>query len=352
LASEAISDDEIDPLRNYVNGGGYLFIGSSAFTRNPDGTMRSDFALADEMGVRVVDANITDNWDENTWFTKVLDHPLVSRIPSGRLEWRMPLTSEEIPIGGIAPNWEPHWEHYNWRVSASDATVIATGASYSGPSRPLLTIKNYGQGTIIYHSAFQPLIGHGSLDSSMYSYTIYRKAIEEAYLSANEPIVKLSSWPYQYDAAFIVRHDFENFADNIRAIEASAAFEWSEGVKGDYYFCTGTLRDQMADKNAVVDSLRRAVSNYGATIGSHNGGLKNPVYPGLAPLDYAYWHWGPDDALDLTPPGYSSGRAYAEASMTASFEDIEGWLIGVDNGRPGCGAAGDCPRNWVAPAFN
>ena len=37
LASEAIRDDEVAPLRNYVAAGGFLFIGSSAFTRNPNG---------------------------------------------------------------------------------------------------------------------------------------------------------------------------------------------------------------------------------------------------------------------------------------------------------------------------
>ena len=29
--------------------------------------------------------------------------------------------------------------------------------------------------------------------------------------------------------------------------------------------------------------------------------------------DFDYWHWGPDEALDVTPPGYTSGKAYAEA---------------------------------------
>ena len=281
LASEAVSDAEIGPLRNYVNVGGSLLIGSSAFTRNLDGTMRSDFALANEMGVHVVDPSL-DNWDENMEFRKVVDHPLVSGIPSGTLTWRMPLTSEEIPYQGL--DQVPHGNHFIWQVSATDATVIARGSS-----TPLLTIKNYGNGTFIYHSVFQPLIGHGGYDSGTYAYLIYRNAIERAFQSASEPIIRLSPWRYQYDAAFVVRHDFENYADRIRSIETSAAFESSQGAHGDYYFCTGTLRDQMTDKNAVINSLRRAVSNYGATIGSHNGGLKNPLYPSLDPSDYSYW---------------------------------------------------------------
>jgi hypothetical protein len=346
LASEAVSDAEIGPLRNYVNVGGSLLIGSSAFTRNPDGTMRDDFALANEMGVHVVDPSL-DNWDENMKFTKVLNHPLVSGIPSGTLNWRMPLTSEEIPIQGIDPNPVIHGNHLIWRVNAADATVIARGSS-----TPLLTIKNYGKGTFIYHSVFQPLIGHGGFDSGMYAYLIYRNAIEGAFESANEPVIRLSPWRYQYDAAFIVRHDFENLPDLIRSIETSAAFESSRGAHGEYYFCTGTLRDQMADKNTVISSLRRAVSNYGASIGPHNGGLKNPLYPSMSPSAYDYWHWGPDDVLDVTPSGYANGKAYAQASIAKSFGDIGTWLAGVDNGRSGCGSAGTCPRIWASPKFN
>ena len=108
----------------------------------------------------------------------------------------------------------------------------------------------------------------------------------------------------------------------------------------------------MPDKDAVVASLRRAVTNYGATIGSHNGGLKNPVNDSLPMSDFDYWHWGPDEALDVTPPGYASGKEYAEASILSSFQDIEGWLAGIDNGRAGCGSAGNCPRIWAAPYMN
>ena len=34
FAAEAVSDDEIAPLTNYVAAGGFLLVGSSAFTRN------------------------------------------------------------------------------------------------------------------------------------------------------------------------------------------------------------------------------------------------------------------------------------------------------------------------------
>ena len=46
LASEAIRDDEIAQLTNYVAAGGFLLVGSSAFTRNTNGTTRGDFAFA------------------------------------------------------------------------------------------------------------------------------------------------------------------------------------------------------------------------------------------------------------------------------------------------------------------
>lgn len=350
LASEAIHDNEIAPLRNYVMAGGFLLAGSSAFTRNPDGSTRGDFALADEMGLHVVNPDHNQNWYQNIQFTKVLENRLVSHIPWGTLTWRMPLHSEEIPWG-VTGAHSTHGNHYVWRVTAGDAEVIANGGS-----GPLLATRSYGQGRFIYHGALNPLVGHGGNDAGMYAYVIYRNAIEWAFEAANLPVVKLSPWRYEYDAAFVVRHDFENTPSRIQSIEASAQAEHSVGAKGDYYFCTGTLREHMGDPTATVASLRRAVSQYGATIGSHNGGLVNPVNPSLPTSSYDYWHWGTDEALDVNPaslpPGYADGKAYAQTSVLMSYQDIEGWLSGLDNGRAGCGAAGNCPRTWVSPYFN
>ena len=296
-----------------------MFVGSSAFTRNPNGTTRGDFALANEMGLHMVNTGL-QNWAQNTTFTKVIEHRLVSHIPSGTLIWRMPLTSEEIPWG-VSPSHPIHGNHYVWQVRTSDATVIA-----NGDNSPLLATKSYGQGQFIYHGAMQPLIGHGGYDSGMYAYGIYRNVIEWAFESANLPIVKLSPWRYPYDAAFVVRHDFENDTELISSIEASAQFEASVGAKGDYYFTTGAIRigsedTQLsnAEKTQVIASLQRAVSLYGATIGSHNGGLKNPVNLSLQPGEYEYWHWGPDEALDTTPSGYANGKAYAYTSIQHLF---------------------------------
>ncbi len=351
LASEAIANNEIVPLRDYVSAGGFLFVGSSSFTRYPDGTRRSDFALAGEMGLYLANSTLNEsngwNWYRNNHFTKVLTHRLTSHIPNGTLSWSSPLTSEEIPWG-VSPNYSIHDYHPAWQVVASGATVIA-----SGDAAPLLTVNNYGQGQIIFHGALQPLIGHGIVDPSMYSYQIYRKAIEWAFESFSLPIIKVSPWRYQNDATLLVRHDFENSIDLIKSIESSAQFEHSLGITGDYYYSTGALRTYMGDdKTAIISGLRNAVSSYGATIGSHNGGLKNPVDPLLQQTSFSYWHWGPDEALDQSPSGYSSGKAYAAASILTSFMDIEGWLSGLDNGRAGCGRTGKCPRNWASPYFN
>ena len=282
----------------------------------------------------------------NNQFTKTADHRLTSHIPGGTLAWYGPLNADEIPWG-VSPSHVQHTNHYAWQVVAGGATVLS-----NGDAGPLLAVKNYGQGQFIYHGAFQPLIGHGGYDPGMYEYLIYRRAIEWAFESFNLPIVKVSPWPYQYDAAFIVRHDFEDNQTSIRSIASSAQLEHSLGAKGDYYFCTGALRVNMGGDSTTVANLRNAVSSYGATIGSHNGGLKNPNNSSLVPSAYDYWHWGPDEALDTTPAGYANGKAYATASILASFQDISGWLTGLDNGRAGCGAAGTCPRTWVSPYFN
>jgi hypothetical protein len=338
LASEAMRNDEIAPLTNYVAAGGFLFVGSSSFTRNTNGTTRGDFAFANELGVRMLTPTLT-NGVKNLTFTKQSDHRLVSHIPGGQLTWRMPAGAEEINWG-ISPDHPFSAPHDVWRVANSNATLLATADLAT-----FLTVKAYGKGYFIYYAETQPLIGHGSFAPSMYSYLIFRRAIEWAFEAANLPIPKLSPWPYPYDAAFMVRHDLENFTNEVSNIELSAAFEYTNGAKGDYYFCTGTLRDDASptyNTNTIIASLRKAVTNYGATIGPHNGGLKNPSNTNLVRGTYDYWHWGPDEALDFTPSGYANGKAYAMASLSNSFLDIESWLSGITNGL----------RTWVACNFN
>lgn len=335
LASEAIQDDEIAELTNYVASGGTLFVGSSAFTRHPDGTTRGDFALADQMGLHMVNASL-QNWAPNVTFTKVLNESLVSHIPGGMLYWHLPSSADEVSWG-TSPEHGLPGQHAVWQVQASDAVVVA-----QGDASPYLSVKQYGKGRFIYCAAMQPLIGHGGYAPGIYAYAIFRQAIEQAFASFQLPVPRLSPWPYAYDAALNVRHDLENYQPLIRSIESSAQYEAAHGVSGDYYFCSGTLREEMADAAEVIASLRRAVSDYGATIGSHNGGLVNPNAPSLSLSDYDYWHWGPDEALDATPPGFASGQAYALASISNSFNDIEGWLSGLTSGT----------RSWVSCYFN
>ena len=346
LASEAVADNEIDPLRDYVDAGGFLFVGSSAFTRNPDGTTRADFALASEMGLNLSISTL-DNWALSYSFTRLTDHRLVSHIPAGTVNWDMLTSAEQIV-------WATTGYQQLWRTVVNDAEVIAMSSGY-----PLLATKGYGSGRFIYHAIFNPIVGAGGQDSGMYAYTIYRSAVEWAFEAADLPIVKRSPWPYDYDAALLVRHDFENSLGSIATIASSAQYEQSVGAKGDYYFCTGILRTlNPANQTYYINSMSSAIRDYGATIGSHNGG-----YPNIGvtdPSSFNYWHWGPDIIFDRDPSVFpypysgspTAGYDYSLASIQISFQDLAGWFAGLDNGRAGCGAAGNCPSTWVSPSFN
>jgi hypothetical protein len=341
LASEAIRNDEIAPLTNYVAAGGFLFIGSSSFTRNTNGTTRTNFAFATEMGMNMVVQGLT-NWTSNNNFTKQVDHRLIDHIPGGALTWRMPTSAEEISWG-TSPSHPYLAPHLIWQVQATTATVLA-----QGDSLPYLLVKPYGKGFFIYYAPMQPLLGHGGWAPGMYAYGTLRKAIEWAFESTKVPVTKLSPWPFPYDSAFMVRHDLEDYSDEIANIRASAIAENSVGAKGDYFFCTGTLRVDMAagySTNTVITNIRDAMINYGATVSSHNGGLRNPNNPSLTNLDYDFWHWGPDEAMDITNAisGYPNGKAYALASVSNSFNDIEGWFPGLMT---------NTMRSWVTPYFN
>ena len=190
----------------------------------------------DELGVHMVAAGLT-NWADNSTFTKMIDHRLISHIPVRNLTWRMPSAAEEIPWG-ISPDHPFLAPHSVWQVQASDATVLAQGDDY-----PYLLTKPFGKGQFIYLAAMQPLMGHSGFAPSMYSYVIFRKAIEWAFESAKLPVPKLSPWPYPYDAAFMLRTTWRTLPMQIAAIAASAQIEYTNGAKGDYYFCTGTLRE-------------------------------------------------------------------------------------------------------------
>ena len=124
LACEAIRDDEIAQLTNYVAAGGFLLVGSSAFTRNTNGTTRGDFALANPMGVHMVSAGLT-NWANNT-FSKTLDHSLVADIP-GRGAYLADAVSGGRDSWGISPSHILSGGHAVWQVQSSDAMVMRRG---------------------------------------------------------------------------------------------------------------------------------------------------------------------------------------------------------------------------------
>ncbi len=378
LGAEAMDDSEIAQLTNYVAAGGFLFVGSSSFTRNTNGTTRGDFAIANAMGVDMVVPALT-NWFMDTTFTKISNHPLLSMLPGGQVQWQMPESSDEISwpaytrFTGEDPDAsEPGLPHLVWQVQANGATVIAQGDD----NIPYILVKPYGKGYFIYDAALQPLLGHGGWAPGMYAYSILRNAIQWAFQSAGLPVVRCSPWPYPYNAAVMFRHDMEAIPTNIISIEKSAQYEHANGASGDYYFCTGTLRLDMPNPTLTntIASLQRAINNDGATINSHNGGFTNinPYYssigyplvvieanlsqllsegwltalepytdPVLAPffsdgLEYDYWHWGPDEILDLT-----NGSGYSLTSISNSFVDLAGW-----------GLTNRTPRAWVAPYFN
>ncbi|SPE48882.1 conserved hypothetical protein [Verrucomicrobia bacterium] len=339
LSSEAVGDNEIAQLTNYVAAGGTLLVGGSSFTRTTNGMTRGDFALANAMGVHMINASLV-NWAADVTFSKLSDHPLVAHIPSGTLDWNMPVSADEISWG-VSPSYLISQGHLCWQVQASDATVIA-----QGDAAPYLTIKPFGAGTIIYEAAMQPLLAHGGNAPGMYAYGIFRNAIQVAFASADLPVPKLSPWPYPFDAALEVRHDYENFQNELAALPISAQFELTNGAKGDYFFCTGTLRVEMTNSPSAIAGLRQAVTSYGATIGPHNGGYPNVNNFSLVLSNYDYWHWGTDEALDVPssnlPPGFANGAAYGLASVSNSFSDVEGWLTGLTNGL----------RLTVSPHFN
>ncbi len=342
LASEAIDNNEIARFTNYVAAGGVLFVGSSSFTRATNGVSRGDFAFAAQMGMHMTTPAMT-NWNLNSTFTVVNNNFLVSHIPQGTLTWQMPSSSEEIswPEAFHPPNPPNNLLHMVWQVSPTTATVIAQGDSF-----PYLLIQPYGKGWFIYESAMEPLLGHGGWAPGMYAYGIIRNAIQWAFQNAATPIPKLSPWPYQYNAAVIFRHDMEGISNLIVSITPSSQWEAANGARGDYFFCTGELREDMGNPSNTVAALQQDIKLYGATISSHNGGLTNinSYSPPLTPDSYDYWHWGPDEVLDDHPAGYANGKAYALASISNSFNDLKTWF-GTNNGSGGV-------KTWVAPYFN
>jgi hypothetical protein len=376
LAAEATTTAEAAALTSYVAAGGFLFVGSSAFTRNTSGGSLGNFAFSTQMGVSMVNPSL-NNWTLNSTFSPQVTQQLISHIPGGTLTWQMPSAGDEISwqkqyhLTGVTP---PGLPHMLWQVRALDAQVLAVGDTY-----PYILIKPYGSGYFIYDAAMQPMVGHGGWAPGMYAYCIFRNAIEWAFQTQSLPVPRISPWPYAYNAAVMFRHDGEGIPWCIETILGSIQAEVAAGAHGDYFFCTGALREDFGPSEyaTTLASLQSAAA-LGATISSHNGGLTNinPVYnpplpevekvfsqvgdwytsldpfveggnsPPLNDYDYDYWHWGPDEFLDLpksvVPAGYSSATDYIVTSLANSFSDIAGWGLGSPSGK----------KFWVAPFFN
>src|SRR5262249_32399482 len=149
LASEAIRDDEIAPLTNYVAAGGFMLMGSSAFTRNTNRTTRGDFSFANGLRFNMSLPRVA-KWDLNNTFAKQFEHRLISHVLGGQLTWRLLSKSEEISWG-ISPDHNYLAPHDLWRVFPVTATVLAGGDSF-----PYLLVKKYGQGWFIYCAELQP----------------------------------------------------------------------------------------------------------------------------------------------------------------------------------------------------
>jgi len=370
LGNERVSDTGRDELRNYVSFGGFLLVGASALIRTDTGASRGNFALAAEMGLD----SLGTGYVEASQLRKITDNRLVSHIPSGLLKWDLPRTGEE-------PNIVSQWEHFVFPTSlptASPADVMANSFKNDGTDRgPLIATRAYNSGRFVYFGSFSPILGHGSFHSDMYSYMVIRNAIEWAFEAAELPILKRSTWQYDYDAAYLVRHDYESVPSYIQdGILFSAQEELALGqaagveIKGDYFFTTGSMNDGILNSSVAIANMRTAVTSpLGATVASHNGGLEHPVNfdsdPGNNYVvgDYAYRHWGPDEALNVAIPNDPLSRTiqqYIGDSVRISFEEIEGWMSAapaVDNGPAGCGTSGtggayDCPRVWAAPGLN
>jgi hypothetical protein len=345
LAAECISDAVASQVRQYVSSGGFAYVGSSAWTRYSNGTARSNFALSAEMGVTCT-APPPNNWNLDSYIFKNATNRLVDILPTGVniSPWNLPLdngTSIQNTGGG-----NPHyfWQAYNTAANPADMFLTIPSSPYP---YVMLATKAYSTGRFIYHSEFVPLVGYSIYAPGVYEYYFFRRAIEWAFESRFLPLVRLSPWPYQYDSAFVIRHDLDGGPGFVLS---SAQREKELGVTGQYYLITGGVRDDPGNASVISD-LQEAQNIYGAQIGPHNGGLNSHYWLGSSPGEYAYYHWGPDISIvrngtgDYWPYDESGesanptglyGKDYANMSIKLALDDLQSWL-------------GQRPVIWVSP---
>ena len=326
LASECVSDSEASQISSYVSAGGFAYVGSSSWTKYENGSSRTDFALSSQMGLR----STTNDWAKVGNATRIADNQLVNHVPKDvSIVWALPLTDHTVTLLNNPQNEV----HYAW---AAETTA-------SNPAQVLMTIDNdvmlavkpYFNGMFIYHSELAPLASYSIYSPIAYEYMFFRQAIEWAFENQHIPLSKLSPWPYQYNSAFIMRHDMDISYASVPWIASSAAAEQALGVTGQYYVVTGDVRD--AANSADLINLIQQAQSLGAQIGSHNGGLNiTPWEPSLQYGDYLYYHWAPDESITNYPTGTAGGINYANASISMSLDDLQSWL-------------GQRPQIWVSP---
>jgi hypothetical protein len=329
LACECISDKEAQQLSSYVSAGGFVYAGASSWTRYENGSLRTDFALSPQMGLKCA-SSPSNNWGQVETAKRIVDNRLVNCVPLNvNIDWRLPLNDHTLSqLNTSLPD-----PHYAWKTtvtSTNPAQVLMTIDGYV-----MLAIKQYNAGWFIYNSELAPLASYSIYSPMVYEYIFISQAVSWAFQTRNTPLVKLSPWPYQYNSAFIIRHDMDNSFSAVSWMAASAQAEKNLGVVGQYYIVTGDVRDT-SNKAALVSLIQQA-ANLGAQVGSHNGGLNcTPWNSQLHYGDYEFYHWSVDAALANYPTGLNGGVAYANKSIALSFGDLQSWL-------------GVKPDIWVSP---
>ena len=242
LAAACISDRTTSQFERYVRAGGHVYVGSTAWTRNERGELRTvhgkaRFALA---GMGLAPHGVTQIGTAR----KVADDPLVAHFKlSGPVNWLLPLSAKSI-------GWT-HPEHWIESVTSEGARVLLESTGYI-----LLAIQPLGRGRIIYHSEFCPLAGYSGYVVDNLEYSFFRSAVDEAYRAMNLPLVRLATWPYPSVAAFKTRHD--HFLH-----KRASDLEARHGIRGEWL-----LRTNEAIESGDWRHLS-AIRKNGALIGSH-----------------------------------------------------------------------------------
>ncbi len=85
LGNEALSDTARDQIRSFVSNGGHAYVGSSSWTKYPNGQPRPNFALGPEMGLAGA------GWTVVHDLARVGTSTMVNQLPAGvPLRWFLP----------------------------------------------------------------------------------------------------------------------------------------------------------------------------------------------------------------------------------------------------------------------